>query len=165
MAGSYVIDASNVTLALGSGAGRVEILRGVALQVASGESVALLGPSGSGKSSLMAVLSGLERATGGTIRIAGADFSALGEDDLARARQGQIGIKELPAEVQLPVALQQAERKSHQNGGAQNLDDLERNAILAALAQCHGNKKKAAQVLGIQRPTLYNKMKRYAIEL
>ncbi|HEX8514489.1 MAG TPA: ATP-binding cassette domain-containing protein, partial [Allosphingosinicella sp.] len=92
MTGSYVIDASNVTLALGSGAGRVEILRGVALQVASGESVALLGPSGSGKSSLMAVLSGLERATGGSIRIAGADFTALGEDDLARARQGRIGI-------------------------------------------------------------------------
>ncbi len=48
---------------------------------------------------------------------------------------------------------------------AQNLDDLERNAIIQALAQCHGNKKKAAQILGIQRPTLYNKMKRYAIEL
>jgi putative ABC transport system ATP-binding protein len=92
MTGSYVIDASDVTLALGSGAGRVEILRGVGLQVASGESVALLGPSGSGKSSLMAVLSGLERATGGTIRIAGADFTALGEDDLARARRGRIGI-------------------------------------------------------------------------
>ncbi|HYD64229.1 ABC transporter ATP-binding protein, partial [Azospirillum sp.] len=45
-----------------------------------------------GKSSLMAVLSGLERATGGSIRIAGADFTALGEDDLARARQGRIGI-------------------------------------------------------------------------
>src|SRR5690349_21722623 len=92
MTGSYVIDASDVTLALGSGAGRTEILRGVALQVASGESVALLGPSGSGKSSLMAVLSGLERATGGTIRIAGADFTALDEDGLARARQGRIGI-------------------------------------------------------------------------
>jgi putative ABC transport system ATP-binding protein len=92
MAGSYVIDASDVTLSLGSGAGRVEILRGVALQVASGESVALLGPSGSGKSSLMAVLSGLERATSGTIRIAGEDFTALDEDGLARARQGRIGI-------------------------------------------------------------------------
>src|SRR3954471_3079555 len=92
MPGSYVIDACDVTLSLGSGAGRVEILRGVGLQVASGESVALLGPSGSGKSSLMAVLSGLERASGGSIRIAGAVFGALGEDDLARARQGRIGI-------------------------------------------------------------------------
>jgi DNA-binding NtrC family response regulator len=42
---------------------------------------------------------------------------------------------------------------------------MERNAIIQALAQTHGNKKKAAQILGIQRPTLYNKMKRYAIEL
>ncbi|MGI8820593.1 MAG: sigma-54-dependent transcriptional regulator [Chthoniobacterales bacterium] len=82
------------------------------------------------------------------------------------ARNNQIGVKELPAEVQLPVALQQMERgAANQNPGTQNLDDLERNAILQALAQCHGNKKKAAQLLGIQRPTLYNKMKRYAIEL
>src|ERR1043166_3228484 len=80
------------------------------------------------------------------------------------ARQNKISEKELPAEVQLPVALQQSERNNN-NGGVQNLDDMERNAIIQALAQCHGNKKKAAQVLGIQRPTLYNKMKRYAIEL
>src|SRR5256714_4175552 len=79
------------------------------------------------------------------------------------ARKDKISVKELPAEVQLPAALQQAERNA--NGGVQNLDDMERNAIIQALAQCHGNKKKAAQVLGIQRPTLYNKMKRYAIEL
>ena len=80
------------------------------------------------------------------------------------ARQNKIRVKELPAEVQLPAALQQTERNSN-NGGRQNLDDMERNAIIQALAQCHGNKKKAAQILGIQRPTLYNKMKRYAIEL
>jgi DNA-binding NtrC family response regulator len=80
------------------------------------------------------------------------------------ARQNKIGVKNLPAEVQLPVALQQTERNNN-NGGAQSLEDMERNAIIQALAQCHGNKKKAAQVLGIQRPTLYNKMKRYAIEL
>ena len=92
MTSSYVIDASNVTLTLGKGPARVEILRGIDLRVAGGESVALLGPSGSGKSSLMAVLSGLERATSGTIRIAGEDFTALNEDGLARARRGRIGI-------------------------------------------------------------------------
>jgi putative ABC transport system ATP-binding protein len=92
MTSSYVIDAENVTLTLGSGGSKVEILRGIDLKVAKGESVALLGPSGSGKSSLMAVLSGLERASSGTIRIAGADFTALNEDGLARARQGRIGI-------------------------------------------------------------------------
>jgi putative ABC transport system ATP-binding protein len=87
-----VIDARDVTLSLGSGTGRVEILRGIGLQVPNGQSVALLGPSGSGKSSLMAVLTGLERASGGTIRVAGADFTALDEDGLARARRGRIGI-------------------------------------------------------------------------
>jgi DNA-binding NtrC family response regulator len=82
------------------------------------------------------------------------------------ARQNLIGVKELPAEVQLPVALQQSERSAAApRNGVQTLDDVERNTILQALAQCHGNKKKAAQLLGIQRPTLYNKMKRYAIEL
>jgi DNA-binding NtrC family response regulator len=81
------------------------------------------------------------------------------------ARQNSIGVKELPAEVQLPPALQQVERGNHQSSAGLNLDDMERNAILQALAQTHGNKKKAAQILGIQRPTLYNKMKRYAIEL
>ncbi|MFN3944230.1 MAG: ABC transporter ATP-binding protein [Allosphingosinicella sp.] len=87
-----VIDAKNVTLSLGSGAARVDILRGIDLEIARGESVALLGPSGSGKSSLMAVLSGLERASGGRIEVAGADFTALDEDGLAKARRGRIGI-------------------------------------------------------------------------
>jgi len=81
------------------------------------------------------------------------------------ARENLIGIKELPAEAQLPPALQQTERIPLPRAGVQSLDDMERNAILQALAQCHGNKKKAAELLGIQRPTLYNKLKRYAIQL
>ena len=81
------------------------------------------------------------------------------------ARQNSIGVKELPAEIQLPTALQQAERGVPPRTGVQSLDDVERNTILQALAECHGNKKKAAELLGIQRPTLYNKMRRYAIEL
>ena len=86
------IDARNVTLALGNGAARVEILRGVDLAIGASEIVALLGPSGSGKSSLMAVLSGLERASGGSIMVAGADFGALDVAGLALARRGRIGI-------------------------------------------------------------------------
>ncbi len=80
------------------------------------------------------------------------------------ARQNIIGVKELPAEVQLPPALQQSERPLTRQG-VPSLDEVERRTILQALAQCHGNKKKAAELLGIQRPTLYNKLKRYAIEL
>ena len=81
------------------------------------------------------------------------------------AQQGVIGVKELPTEIQLPPALQQAELGGLPRKGVQTLDDLERQAILQALAESRGNKKKAAELLGIQRPTLYNKMKRYAIEL
>ena len=87
-----VMNARNVTLTLGEKDARVEILRGIDLSVGSGETVALLGPSGSGKSSLMAVLAGLERASGGNIEIAGADFGKLDEDGLALARRGRIGI-------------------------------------------------------------------------
>ena len=81
------------------------------------------------------------------------------------AREGVIGIKELPAEIQLPAALQQAELEGLPRKGVQALDDVERTAILQALAECRGNKKKAAELLGIQRPTLYNKLKRYTIDL
>src|SRR5205809_2509137 len=81
------------------------------------------------------------------------------------AREGLIDVKELPAEIQLPAALQQTELGALPRSGVQTLDDVERTAILQALAECRGNKKKAAELLGIQRPTLYNKMKRYAIEL
>ena len=87
-----VISARNVTLSFGDGASRTDVLRGIDLELVRGESVAILGPSGSGKSSLMAVLSGLEQATGGEITVAGKDFTALGEDDLATARRGSIGI-------------------------------------------------------------------------
>jgi putative ABC transport system ATP-binding protein len=86
------IAAQNVTLSLGEGEAKVDILRGIDLSIEAGKTVALLGPSGSGKSSLMAILSGLERASGGTVNIAGADFGAMNEDQLAVARRGRVGI-------------------------------------------------------------------------
>ena len=89
---SVLISARNVRLSLGRGESRVEILRGIDLSVAAGESVALLGPSGSGKSSLMAILAGLERPTDGSVTVAGLEFSTLDEDALAVARRGRIGI-------------------------------------------------------------------------
>ena len=92
MSDNIVIDAQNVTLRFGSGTAAVDVLRGATLSVGAGERVAILGPSGSGKSSLMAVLSGLEQATSGRVLVAGADFSTLSEDGLARARRGRIGI-------------------------------------------------------------------------
>ncbi|MCW2363993.1 MULTISPECIES: ABC transporter ATP-binding protein [Sphingobium] len=91
-ASHIAIRARNVTLSLGTGEAKVDILKGVDLDIMRGESIAILGASGSGKSSLMAVLSGLEQASSGSVSVAGTDFSTLDEDGLARARRGQIGI-------------------------------------------------------------------------
>jgi putative ABC transport system ATP-binding protein len=89
---SALIVARNVRLSLGRPPSRVDILHGIDLSVAAGESVALLGASGSGKSSLMAILAGLERPTGGEVTVSGLDFTTLDEDGLAIARRGRIGI-------------------------------------------------------------------------
>jgi putative ABC transport system ATP-binding protein len=86
------IAAQNLTLTLGNGESAVAILKGIDLIVPQGQTLALLGPSGSGKSSLMAVLAGLERASSGMLTVAGQDFGGMDEDALARARRGRIGI-------------------------------------------------------------------------
>ncbi|HEY1300802.1 MAG TPA: ATP-binding cassette domain-containing protein [Stellaceae bacterium] len=81
-----------VRLTLRSAAGPVEVLRGVSLEIAAGETVAVVGPSGSGKSTLVMVLGGLERSSAGRVRVAGHDLGLLGEDALARLRRTEIGI-------------------------------------------------------------------------
>ena len=87
-----MISLENVHLTLASAAGPVPILRGVTLDVAAGETVAIVGPSGSGKSTLLAAIAGLERPTAGRIRIDGTDITDLGEDALALFRRTHIGI-------------------------------------------------------------------------
>ncbi|HTO41677.1 MAG TPA: ABC transporter ATP-binding protein [Rhizomicrobium sp.] len=82
----------DVRLNLTSAAGPVNILNGITLHVAAGQTIALLGPSGSGKSSLLMVAAGLEAATGGRIAIDGIDITHMGEDGLARFRRGRVGI-------------------------------------------------------------------------
>jgi putative ABC transport system ATP-binding protein len=86
------IRARNVTLTLGTNEAPTEILKGIDLDIERGTSVAILGPSGSGKSSLMAILSGLEQASGGEVVVTGISYRGLNEDALARARRGRIGI-------------------------------------------------------------------------
>jgi len=81
-----------VRLSLGEGEARVDILNGASLRLLAGESVALLGQSGSGKSSLLAVAAGLERATGGKALLLGSDTAALDEDQFARLRGRGVGI-------------------------------------------------------------------------
>ncbi len=87
-----IIDLNNVSLTLSSRAGPVEILRRVDVEIAPGESVAVVGPSGSGKTSLLMVIAGLERASSGEVRVAGHDFMGLSEDELAVIRGVNIGI-------------------------------------------------------------------------
>lgn len=79
-------------LALDGNAGRIEILKGITLDVQAGETLGLVGPSGSGKSSLLMLMGGLERATGGQVMALGHDLTALGEDALARVRREHMGV-------------------------------------------------------------------------
>ena len=82
----------NVTLTLPSRAGNVEILRGVDLSVNTGEAIGIVGPSGSGKTSLLMLIAGLERATSGTLEVAGTSLEGKNEDALAAFRRDTIGI-------------------------------------------------------------------------
>ena len=87
-----LVTVRNLTLTLPSAAGAVNILRGVDLDVAAGEAVGIVGPSGSGKTSFLMVLAGLERASGGSVEIAGHALTRMDEDALARLRRDTIGI-------------------------------------------------------------------------
>jgi len=87
-----IIQLDSVCLTLMSGAGAVNILRGIDLSVPAGQAVGLVGPSGSGKSSLMAIIAGLEQVTAGGVTIAGHDITNMDEDGLARFRRHHVGI-------------------------------------------------------------------------
>jgi putative ABC transport system ATP-binding protein len=87
-----IVTLKDVQLTLTSRAGPVEVLSDVSLDVAAGQSLAIVGPSGSGKTSLLMVIAGLERASQGEVIVAGRDLVGLGEDELALVRGAEIGI-------------------------------------------------------------------------
>lgn len=87
-----ILSLSDATLSLDGNAGRVDILHGITLEVARGETLALTGPSGSGKSSLLMVMGGLERASGGSVRALDHDLTTMSEDQLARFRREHMGV-------------------------------------------------------------------------
>lgn len=84
---------SNVALRYDSGAGAepVNVLKGVSLEVARGESLAIIGPSGSGKSTLLNIIGTLDRPTSGEVTLAGQNLSSLNDVQLADIRNRQIG--------------------------------------------------------------------------
>ena len=87
-----VLRLEDVGLTLRGNAGPVEILRAISLTVTPGETLGLVGPSGSGKSSLLMLMGGLERASAGRVTALGQDLGAMDEDGLARFRRGRMGV-------------------------------------------------------------------------
>jgi putative ABC transport system ATP-binding protein len=87
-----LIEARDLRFEVGGSAGRVNILKGVDLSVREGEALGIVGPSGSGKTSLLMLLAGLERASAGTLTVAGRDLARMSEDELARFRREEVGI-------------------------------------------------------------------------
>lgn len=87
-----VLSISNANLSLDGNAGRVDILHDISINVAAGETLGLVGPSGSGKSSLLMLMGGLEQATSGKIMAVGQDLTAMNEDQLALFRRDNMGV-------------------------------------------------------------------------
>ena len=87
-----IFSLSEVNLSLRDNAGLVQILKGINLTIKDGETVGLTGASGSGKSSLLMLLGGLEQASSGTVKAMGNDITRMSEDSLARFRRSNMGI-------------------------------------------------------------------------
>ena len=86
-----MIQAEGLTKTIDTGAHRVEILRGIDLQVPAGQFVTIMGPSGSGKSTLLGLLAGLDTPTAGRILLDGVEITGLAEDKLALIRGRKVG--------------------------------------------------------------------------
>ncbi|AMV71163.1 ABC transporter ATP-binding protein [Desulfuromonas carbonis] len=90
--GNPLVAIDDLHLSLVGGSGRVNILRGIDLQLAAGETLSVAGTSGAGKTTLLMAIAGLEQVSAGRIRIAGVDITGLDEDALARFRRRHVGI-------------------------------------------------------------------------
>ncbi len=88
----HTISLHDVILSYPTPEGDIPVLRGIDLAVNPGEIVAVTGPSGSGKSSLIAIIGGLERASGGTVNVLGSDLVQADESERTALRRRDIGI-------------------------------------------------------------------------
>jgi putative ABC transport system ATP-binding protein len=87
-----IVDLKDVHVTLNSSAGPVNILRGIDLEIGTGETVSVVGPSGAGKSTMMMIMAGLENPTSGSVRVAGHELTRMSEDQLALFRRDNVGI-------------------------------------------------------------------------
>ena len=87
-----IISLQNVSLTLKGNAGNVNIIKNISLNIDQAESVGLIGPSGSGKSSLLMLAGGLERASSGEIEILGQVITEMSEDRLSKLRRNNVGV-------------------------------------------------------------------------
>lgn len=85
------LELSGIIKSFHDGESELQVLRGVDLALAAGESVALLGASGNGKSTLLQIAAGLESPDAGEVRVLGRSLTSLREPDLARLRRQQLG--------------------------------------------------------------------------
>jgi len=92
MTGKAILQLKNIFLKFTDGNHEVNVLNGVTLDIDEGSSVAILGPSGSGKSSLLSIVTGLEKQTSGTVSVGGHILDNMNEDQLALFRRDNIGI-------------------------------------------------------------------------
>ena len=125
-----ILSLSGATLSLTGNAGLVQILKGITLDVHRGESVGLVGPSGSGKSSLLMLMGGLERATSGTVTALGRDLSTMSEDQLARLRRHHFGVvfqsfHLIPTMTALENVATPLELAGHKHAHARAAEELE----------------------------------------
>ena len=89
---NLAISLKNAALSLNGNAGLVDILHSVSIDIVKGETVGLVGPSGSGKSSLLMIMAGLEETTGGSVTVLGLDLTKMNENALAHFRSQNMGV-------------------------------------------------------------------------
>ncbi len=126
----------DVYLTLPAASGPVEILKGVSFSAMPGESVAVIGPSGSGKSSLIAVSTGIERTTSGKVALLGESLIGKSEDQLARLRRGRVSLVFQSFHLLGTMNAFDNVRAPLEIAGLADVDDLARSALAAVgLAQ------------------------------
>lgn len=125
------LELNDVRLTLPASSGPVEILKGVSFRVDPAECVAVIGPSGSGKSSLISVASGIEAATGGEVRLLGRSLTGLDEDALARLRRGRVSLVFQSFHLLQTMSALDNVRIPLEIAGLEGVDDLARSALSA----------------------------------